>query len=124
MQNEHKVTRLQRQAINVNYSFLLDEVAPDELVPHLVARKLLTPEEAREMTGVRRQQKITTILETLPDVVGMLPTFCAALLDTGQPKVAERLMKSKCRIIILLTGVKVVDVYITIAICPAVSDTL
>ena len=94
MQNEHTVTRLQWQAINVNYSYLLDEMTPDELVPHLVARRLLTPEKAKEVTGEStRLQKITTILEALrlQIVVGRLPTFCAALLDTGQPNVAERL---------------------------------
>ena len=108
MQNEHKVTRLQWQGINVNYSYLLDEMAPDELVPYLVARRLLTPEQAKEVTAKSdRLQKITTILEALrlqPSIVGILPTFCAALLDTGQPNVAERLTKGKlCRITIILT---------------------
>ena len=51
MQNEHKVVRLQNQSIHVNYSYLLDKMAPDELVPHLVARRLLTPEEAKVVTG-------------------------------------------------------------------------
>ena len=96
MQNEHKVTRLQRQAIHCNYSYLLDEMTPDGLVPHLVARRLLTPEKAKEVSGKSdRLQKITTILEALPAVVGRLPTFCAALLDTGQPNVAERLTSGK-----------------------------
>ena len=66
MQNEHKVTRLQWQAIKVNYSYLLDEMAPDELVPHLVARRLLTPEQAKEvMAKSDRLQKITKILQAL-----------------------------------------------------------
>ena len=99
MQNEHKVTRLQWQAINVNYSYLLDEMAPDELVPHLVARRLLTQEKAKEVTAKSdRLQKIATILKASRlkvDIVGMLPTFCAALLDTGQPNVAEQLTKGK-----------------------------
>ena len=99
MQNEHKVTRLQRQAIHCNYSYLLDEMAPDELVPHLVARRLLTPEKAKEVSAKNdRLQKITTILEALHlqlFIMGMLPTFRAALLDTGQPNVAERLTTGK-----------------------------
>ena len=69
-------------------------MAPDELVPHLVARRLLTPKQAKELTAKSdRLQKIATILEALrlQIVVGMVPTFCAALLDTGQPNVAERL---------------------------------
>ena len=95
MQNERKVTRLQWQAINVNYSYMLDKMAPDGLVPHLVARRLLTPEKAKEVSAKSdRLQKIATILKGLRlkvGIVGMLPTFCAALLDTRQPNVAERL---------------------------------
>ena len=96
MQNEHKVTRLEWQAINVNYSYLMDVMTPDELVPHLVARRLLTTQEAEKVTAKSdRLQKITTILAALrlQTIVGMVSTFCAALLDTGQPNVAERLTK-------------------------------
>ena len=35
MQNEHTVIRLEWQAIHTNYSYILDELAPDELVPYL-----------------------------------------------------------------------------------------
>ena len=76
---------------------MLDEMVPDELVPHLVARRLLTPEKAKAVTAKSdRLQKITTILEALRlqlIIVGILPTFCAALLDTGQPNVAKQLTK-------------------------------
>ena len=98
MQNEHKVIRLQRQVIHVNYSYLLDEVAPDELVPHLVTQWLLTPEKAKEVIGKSdRLQRTIAILEALVKLgrVGMLPTFCATLHDTGRSNVAKRLTKSK-----------------------------
>ena len=98
MQNEHNVIRLEWQTINVNYSYLLDEMAPVELVPHLVARRLLTPEKAKKVSAKSdRLQKIATILEALrlQNVVGIIPTLCAALLDTGQPNVAERLTKGR-----------------------------
>ena len=98
MQNEHNVIRLEWQAINVNYSYLLDEMAPVELVLHLVARRLLTPEKAKEVSAKNdRLQKIATILEALrlQNVVGIIPTLCAVLLDTGQPNVAERLTKGR-----------------------------
>ena len=98
MQNERKVVRLQMQAIHVNYSYLLDEVAPDELVPHLVARRLLTPEQAKVVTRKSdRQQRMIAILQALlqQDVVGTHPTFCAALCDTGQSNIAEKLTKCK-----------------------------
>ena len=98
MQNERKVVRLQMQSIHVNYSYLLDEMAPDELVPHLVARRLLTPEQAKEVKGKSdQQQRMIAILQALLDkyVVGMHPTFCAALRDTGQSNIAEKLIKCK-----------------------------
>ena len=93
-----KVVRLQYQSIHVNYSYLLDEVAPDELMPHLVAQRLLTPEEAKKVTERGdRQQRTITILEALLKLgrVGMLPTFCAALGDTGRSIVAEKITKRK-----------------------------
>ena len=96
--NRRKIVRLERQVIHVNYSYLLDEVVPDELVPHLVARRLLTREEAKKVTERSdRQQRTITILEALLDgaTVGMLPTFCAALRDTGRSIVAERITKGK-----------------------------
>ena len=98
MQNEHKIVRLERQAIHVNYSYLLDEVAPDELVPHLVAQRLLTPEEAKKVKGKSdRHQRTNAILEALLKLgrAGTLPTFCATLRDTGRSNVAERLTKGK-----------------------------
>ena len=96
MQNENKMCRLRWQAVHVNYSYLLDKMAPDELVPYLVARRLLTPKKAEEVTGKSdRLQKISTILQALKNEVGMLPTFSAALRDAGQPHIAERLTKRK-----------------------------
>ena len=69
-------------------------MVPDEVVPYLVARRLLLPEEAKEVTGKSdRLQKITTILHALKVEVGMLPTFSAALYDAGQPHIAEWLTK-------------------------------
>ena len=95
MQREHKVMRLEWEAIHVNYSYLLDQMAPDEVLPHLAARRLLTPEKVREVqVKTNRLQKITTILEALCDqrIVGLLPTFCTALASTtGQDHIAETL---------------------------------
>ena len=99
MQNEHKVVRLEWQAIHVNYSYLLDEMAPAQLVPHLVERRLLTPEKAKEVKEKgSRLQKVSTILQALfvNRVLGRLPTFCAALISAGQPHIAERLADSEC----------------------------
>ena len=73
-------------------------MAPDELVPHLVAQSLLTPEEAKEVRGKSdRLQKTIAILQALVKWprVGMLPTFCATLRDTGRSNVAEKLTKGK-----------------------------
>ena len=95
MQREHKVMRLEWDAIHVNYSYLLDQMTPDEVLPYLAARRLLTPEKLSQVQEKASQlQKITTILEALDGqvVVGMLPTFCAALASTaGQEHIAEKL---------------------------------
>ena len=100
MQREYKVSRLEWEAVHVNYSYLLDQMAPDEVLPHLAARRLLTPEKVREVQKKASQlQKITTILKAIGDhvVVGMLPTFCAALASTaGQEHIAEKLTNCEC----------------------------
>ena len=88
--------RLEWEAIHVNYSYLLDQMAPDEVLPHLAARRLLTPEKVKEVREKTNQlQKTITILETLRGLrvgVGLLPTFCAALSGTaGQEHIAEKL---------------------------------
>ena len=87
--------RLEWEAIHVNYSYLLDQMAPDEVLPHLAARRLITPEkvkEVREKTG--QHQKTIAMLVALGGqrVVGRLPTFCAALASTaGQEHIAKKL---------------------------------
>ena len=94
MQNEHTVIRLEWQAIHTNYSYILDELAPDGLVPYLEARRLLSREKAQDVTGKSsRMQKVSTILQALRErsIVGRLPTFCAALTSAGQPHIARRL---------------------------------
>ena len=105
MHREHKVIRLEWEAIQVNYSYLLDQIAPDEVLSCLAARRLLTPEKVREVQEKASQlQKIITILEALYGqiVVGMLPTFCAALASTaGQEHIAEKLTNCECIHIII-----------------------
>ena len=95
MQREQKVTRLEWEAIHFNYTYLLDQMAPDEVLPHLAAQRLLTPQKVREVQEkTNRLQKIATILEALHGqrIVGMLPTFCAALASAaGQEHIAETL---------------------------------
>ena len=95
MQREHKVMRLEWEAIHVNYSYLLDQMAPDEVLPHLAARRLLTPEKVKKILEKTNQcQKTNAILVALGGqmVVGRLPTFCAALASTaGQEHIAKKL---------------------------------
>lgn len=92
LQKEHKVIRLESQAIHTNHSYMLDEMVPDQIVPYLVERRLLSPEKAQDVIG-SRLQKASTILQALNEkvVVGTLPTFCASLISAGQPHIAERL---------------------------------
>ena len=98
MQNEHEVIRLEWQAIHVHYSYMLDEMSPDAVVPYLVERRLLSPEQAQEVNEISsRLGKVTTILQALQGkiIVGLLPTFCAALISAGLSQIAERLTESE-----------------------------
>ena len=100
MQLEYKVFRLQLQALDVNYSYLLEEMSPDEVVPYLVQRRLLTQKQAAEVWEKSSQlDKVHKIVDVLrkqrKNVVGMLPTFCAALTNARQLCIAERLFNSE-----------------------------
>ena len=82
MYREYKVIRLESEAIHVNYSYLLEHLAPDKLLPQLAARRLLTPEKMKQVKNMSsRHNQSTTILNALYGlmVVGRLPTLCAAL---------------------------------------------
>ncbi|CAI8045392.1 Ankyrin repeat domain-containing protein 29, partial [Geodia barretti] len=96
MQLEYKVIRLQIQAIDTNYSYLLEEMSPDEVVPHMVRRRLLTQPQGEEVWAKSSQlEKVHIIVEALQNakniVVGRFPTFCMALANAGQLHVSERL---------------------------------
>ncbi|CAI8023410.1 hypothetical protein GBAR_LOCUS13685 [Geodia barretti] len=96
MQLEYKVIRLGFQAIDTNYSYLLEEMSPDEVVPHLVQRRLLTQPKGEEVWAKSSQlEKVHIIVKALQDakntVIGMFPTFCMALANAGQLHVSERL---------------------------------
>ena len=95
MHREYKVIRLEWEAIEANYSYLLEHLAPDELLPQLAARRLLTPEKMQQVKNMSsRQKQIATILNVLRGfmVVGMLPTFCAALSSIpSQEHITEQL---------------------------------
>ena len=100
MELEYKVIRLQRQAIDVNYSYLLEEMSPDEVVPYLVQRRLLTQTQAAEVweksSQLDKLHKIVDVLrEKQNEVVGMFPTFCAALTNAQQLHIADRLLNSE-----------------------------
>ena len=100
MQLEWKVIRLGLQSIDTNYSYLLEEMSPDEVVPHLVQRRLLTQPQAEEVWEKSSQlEKVYTIVEALREakniVVGRFPTFCLALANAGQLHVSERLRNSE-----------------------------
>ena len=95
MHREYKVIRLEWEAIEFNYSYLLEHLAPNELLPQLAARRLLTPEKMKQVKNMSsRQKQITTILNVLRVllVVGKLPTFCAALSSIpSQEHITEQL---------------------------------
>ncbi|CAI8034652.1 hypothetical protein GBAR_LOCUS19486 [Geodia barretti] len=85
---------------DTNYSYLLEEMSPDEVVPHLVQRRLLTQPQGEEVWAKSSQlEKVHIIVEALREaknrVVGMFPTFCMALANAGQLHVSERLRNSE-----------------------------
>ena len=98
MQSEHKINRLETQAIHVHFSYMLDEIVPDQLLPHLVERKLLLPDKANEVKKMSGQrEKVSAIIQTVKDndMVGMLPTFCATLVSAELPHIAKQLTESE-----------------------------
>lgn len=98
MQNEYKGIRLEWHAIAVHTSYMMDEMSPDAIVPHLVERRLLSPAKAEEVYETSSQiKKVSTIIKSLQgDLrVGMLATFCAALVCAGQPHAAKKISNSE-----------------------------
>ena len=107
MQLEYKVIRLQLQALEVNVSYLLEEMSPDEAVPHLVQQRVLTEKEAAEVWGKSTQlEKVLKIVKVLRDpknrVVGRFLTLCMALTNAGQFNVSETLCKSELHYITII----------------------
>ena len=100
MHTEHKVVRLEREILHVNYTYLLDQMVPEMVVTQLVARRLLTNEKVKEvMDKSDWNQRLTTILDAVlaHRVVGTLPTLCAALCDTlGHEQYGKKLDTCKC----------------------------
>ena len=98
MQNEYKVIRLEKNAINIHCSYLMDEMSTDAVVPYLVERRLLSPEKAAEVVEMSsKTKKVVSILKAVKEksVVGRLSTFCAALISAGQPHIADQLTDSE-----------------------------
>ena len=107
MQLEYKVIRLQLQALDVNVSYLLEEMSPDEAVPHLVQQRVLTEKEAAEVWEKSTQlEKVRRIVDVLRHpknhVVGRFLTFCMALTNAGQFQLSETLCKSELHYITII----------------------
>ena len=110
MQNVQKVVRLEWQAIVVHYGFILDELQhelrTDLVLAHLAKRRLLSLMEAKDINKDNHSQlqKVYAMLRALEsnNVVGRLPTFCAALTSAGQTDLAERIMQSEYLVIIYI----------------------
>ena len=98
MQSEHKIIRLEGQAIHVHFSYMLDEMAPDQLVPHLVERKLFSRDKANKVKDMSsRVEKVSAIIQEIKtsQVIGTLPTLCAALVSAELPCIAKTLEESE-----------------------------
>ena len=97
MQNEHKVIRLQFQAIDANISYLLEEMSPEAIVPHMLQRRLLTRDDAAKVFEEKSQlRKVLAVIDKMRKrAVGGLLTFCAALIGAEQPHVAQKILSSE-----------------------------
>ena len=100
MQNVFKMIRLQLQAIHAHIGYLMEEMSVDEVVPHLVQMKLLSETQAAAVWEMSSQQdKVAAVVDAVFEVkkrdVGILPTFCAALVSAEQAHIAERLLNSE-----------------------------
>ena len=98
MQNECKVIRLEAHAIDVYRSYMIAEMSPDAVLPHLVDRRLLSSSEAAEVVEKSsKPEKSLAIIKKIKKIkfVGVLPTFCAALRSAQQTAIADTLSKSK-----------------------------
>ena len=96
MQDESKVIQLECEAIDSTINYLMREMPPDEVLPYLVERRLLSQEQAGTIGKKKHQRdKLSALLLALKEVecVGRLPTLCAALVNAGKPHVAEVLRK-------------------------------
>ncbi|CAI7989833.1 hypothetical protein GBAR_LOCUS346, partial [Geodia barretti] len=99
MHNEHKVIRLQLQAIASHISLLLEEMSPnaDEVVPYLLQRRLLTQIQAAEVceetSPVEKGRFIVqAIMDYDRNLAGRLPTLCEALNCAGHRHIAGKLL--------------------------------
>ena len=98
MMNECKVIRLEGRAISVHLSYVIAEMSPDAVLPHLVDRRLLSSSEAAEVVQKScKPEKSLTIIKKIrmSQILGVLPTFCAALRSAQQAHIADTLSKSK-----------------------------
>ena len=100
MLNEYKVMRLQLQAITSHISYLNEELPVDEVVPHLVQRRLLTETQGKEVvvinTRFERVYKIMGVLKDYENItVGIMPTFYGGLVSAGLLHMAKRLHNSE-----------------------------
>ena len=98
MQNECKVVRLEAHAIDVYHSYIMAEMSPDAVLPHLVDRRLLSSSEAAEVVQKSsKPEKSFAIIKKIKmsRMLGALPTFCAALRSAQQTDIADTLSKSK-----------------------------
>ena len=90
--------RLGHVAVDVHYSSLIEELSPDETIPYLIERKLMSQETAAEMKEMRSHtRKVTAVVQSLGtcQFAGMLPTFCAALIGAGKQCLAKTLQTSE-----------------------------
>ena len=106
---QHEMAVLQDQ-----YSYLADALVPEDILPEMFARKLMTKTQKQKAEShSEKYRKNEVLLDSLlaRREVGAFQKFCDALsATTGQEYIAERLKECK------LTGNKVMY-FLKIALC-------
>ena len=98
-----KQLRLEKSVLETNYSFLVEALVPEDIVPELFAQKLITKSQKEKADShPQKYAKNVAIMDSLlgrPEV-GAFHRFCHVLSSTsGQEYIADKL--KECKMIVL-----------------------
>ena len=91
--------RLEKSVLEINYSFLVEALVPEDIVPELFSKKLITKSQKEKADShAQRYAKNVAIMESLLGrvEVGAFHRFCDVFSSTsGQEYIADKLKACK-----------------------------